>query len=329
MDGLDVSAILGRRREGCHLSLRAPSIQRLAIVRTPASAFALAVAFSVLVVSTVHAETPEVVLDRPRVGEYQPVRGSGWLVWQQNTVKRPQHYDLFARPAERGSKRRINESGTSGANGDIEEGILVYQQFERRRSGLRLFDLATGERSTLRAVNTEHWEYWPSMSGSRLLFGRLQRNGTRRVILFDVSTRDTMTLAKTSDADAFLAPGQVNGDWAVWYRCRDESECNVTRYHIPTGAFEVLPNSGGRQHAPSVGRGGAVYFARAGAGCGRRVRIMRRPLDGPVEELWRLPNGDDIARTHVQRRRRGPTILYDHFSCGNPAQSDAWAISFG
>jgi hypothetical protein len=287
----------------------------------------LVLAIWVATASTVHAAPPEVILDRPRVGEYQPVRGSGWLVWQQNTVDRPRHYDLFARPVDGGSKRKINEPGTSGANGDIEDGVLVYQQFERRRSGLRLFDLTTGERTILRAVNTEHWEYWPSMSGTHLLFGRFHKNGTRRVILFDLATGDSKRLAKIRGADAFLAPGQVNGDWAVWYRCPNESECNVVRYHIPTGESEVLPNSGGRQHAPSVGRRGTVFYARAGSDCGRRVRIIRRPLDGPAEELWRLPNGDDIARSHVQSRRRGTTILYDHFSCGSAVQSDAWEIS--
>jgi len=302
---------------------------RPAIARTLVSVLALGVAIWVVTASPVNAGTPEVILDRPRVGEYQPVRGSGWLAWQQNTLERPQHYDLLARPADGGSKFRINEPGTNGANGDIQDGVLVYQQFERRRSGLRLFDLTTRERSTVTAVNTEHWEYWPSMSGTNLLFGRLQKNGSRFVILFDLSTGDSTRLARTRNADAFLAPGQVNGDWVVWYRCPNENECNVHRYHIPTAESEVLPNSGGRQHAPSVGLRGTVFYARAGSDCGRRVRIMRRPLDGPAEELWRLPNGDDIARTHIQPRPRGTTILYDHFGCGRPVQSDAWAISFG
>jgi hypothetical protein len=53
---------------------------------------------------------------------------------------------------------------------------------------------------------------------------------------------------------------------------------------------------------------------------------MRQPLQGQAEELWRLPNGDDIGRTHAQVRPHGNTILYDHFSCGGAAESDAWLI---
>ena len=110
-----------------------------------------------------HAGTPEVILGRPRVGEFQPVRGSGWLAWQQNTRKRPRHYDVIARSVDTGSQTRVNPPGTNGANGDIEGDRLVYQQFERGRSGLRFFDLSTGERSKPPSgINTEHWEYWPS-----------------------------------------------------------------------------------------------------------------------------------------------------------------------
>jgi hypothetical protein len=273
------------------------------------------------------ASIPEVILDRPRVGEYQPVRGGGWIAWQQNTTRRPRHYDVVARPVEGGSRLRVNPPGTNGANGDIEDGLLVYQQFEGGRSGLRFFDLTIRERSNpQRGINTEHWEYWPSMSGPWLLFGRLQANGTRRIILFDRSTGVSRRLAKTRGPDAFLAPGQVNGDWAVWYRCPSESECNIVRYRISTGESDILPNPGGRQQSPSVDRNGTVYYVRSGGACGRRTRLMRQPLQGPAEELWRLPNGDDIGRTHAQVRPHGNTILYDHFGCGQDAESDAWQL---
>lgn len=272
------------------------------------------------------AATPQIILGRPRVGEYQPVRGDGWIAWQQNTTSRPRHYDVIGRLADGGSRYRVNAPGTDGANGDIEDGLLVYQQFERGRSGIRFFDLTTGDRTNPPpGVNTEHWEYWPSMSGTWLLFGRLQGNGTRRLILFDLSTGVSRRLARTRGPDAFLAPGQVNGDWAVWYRCPSESECNVVRYRISTGELEVIPNPRDRkQHSPSVDRDGTAYYVRESGECGNRARLMRRSPGGPSEELWRLPNGDDIGRTHAQVRRLGTTILYDHFSCGRDAESDAW-----
>jgi hypothetical protein len=125
----------------------------------------------------------------------------------------------------------------------------------------------------------------------------------------------------------FLAPGQVNGEWAVWYRCPSRSECNIVRYHITTGESVAIANPRAlRYHAPSVDDEGTVYYARAKGRCGNRVRMIRERLDGSSEELWRLPNGDDIGRMHTQVRPRGNTILYDHFSCGQAAESDAWQL---
>jgi hypothetical protein len=292
---------------------------------------ALVVAVTALVAAAppVSAATPHVVLDRPRVGEYQPVRGDGWIAWQQNSRKRPGHYDVFVRPVDGGSRVKVNIPGTNGANGDIEGDVLVYQQFEKRRSGLRFFDLTTHQRTVPPSgVNTEQWEYWPSTSGRWLLFGRLQHNGTRRIILFDLSNGDAKNLAKIRGKDAFLAPGQVSGDWVVWYRCPADSSCNVIRYQISTGESEIIANPHeAQQHSPSVGTGGTVYYARGRGRCGNRVTLMRQPLEGEAEELWRLPNGDDIGRTHAQMRPRGTTILFDHFSCGQPAESDGWQIT--
>lgn len=296
----------------------------------PSLLAALAVALTTLAATapSAVASNPEVILDRPRIGEYQPIRGAGWIAWQQNSMKRPSHFDVFVRPTDGGSRIRVNAPGTNGANGDIEGDLLVYQQFEQRRSGLRFFDLETGERShPPSGVNTEQWEYWPSTSGRWLLFGRLNRNGARRLILFDLSTGDGKQLARVRGRDAFLSPGQVNGDWAVWSRCPADSPCNVVRYHISAGESDVIPNPGGRRHhAPSVDTHGTVYYARGRGPCGSRVRLIRQPLEGEEEELWRLPNGDDIGRTHTQVRPRGNTILFDHFSCGRSAESDGWQL---
>jgi len=269
-----------------------------------------------------------VILDGPRVGEYQPIRGGGWIAWQQNTRKRPTHFDLYVRPADGGSKLRVNAGGLNGANGDIEDNLLVYQQFNRKRSGLRFFDLTTHERSSPPSgVNTEQWEYWPSQSGVWLLFGRLMHSGTRRLILFDLSTGETRVLAKVRSDSASLAPGQVNGDWAVWSRCAPESPCNVVRYRISTDESDLISNPDHReQHSPSVNANGTVYFARGNGDCGNRVRLIRQRLDGSEKQLWHLPNGDDIGSTHLQMRPSGNTLLYDEFSCGRPVESDAWQL---
>jgi len=307
-----------------------PSATRRARRRVASVALTLAMVIQCLISAAPNARAggPEVVLGRPRVGEFQPVRGSGWIAWQQNTRKRPRHYDVRVQSVDGDSGFRVNPAGTNAANGDIEGDLLVYQQFEGGRSGLRFFNLATRERSDPPpGVNTDAWEYWPSTSGRWLLFGRLQKNATRRVILFDLSTGEAKRLAKVKGAGRFLAPGQVNGEWAVWSRCPSKSECNVVRYHIATGESVPIDNPRGlRYHAPSVDGEGTVYYARARSRCGDRVRLIRERLDGSSEELWRLPNGDDIGRTHAQVRPRGNTVLFDHFSCGRAAESDAWQL---
>jgi hypothetical protein len=176
-------------------------------------------------------------------------------------------------------------------------------------------------------VNTDQWEYWPSLSGRWLLFGRLYGNGTRRIILFDLSTNTARRLDKVRRDRAFIAPGQVNGDYAVWHKCRSARKCDVVRYHIPDGARRTIPNPTGRQHAPSVAEDGTVFFARSRGRCGSGVRLVRYSLDGTSTVLWQLPSGDDIGATSVHLEADGTTmVLYDHFACREAAESDAWRI---
>ena len=274
------------------------------------------------------AATPNLLLGRPHVGEYQPVRGERFLAWQQNTRRKPDHFDVYARPLTGGGRFKINAPKTNGANGDIDGDVLVYQQFNKRKSDLKFFDLVDRERtSPPQGVDTDQWEYWPSMSGRYLMFGRLYRDGLRRIVLFDLSTLTSRGLDRVRGADSFLGPGQVNGDYAVWYKCRSNTECDVVRYHIPEGTSEEIPNPGGRQYAPSVAPDGTVYFARSRGRCGTGVRLVRRPLDGEATVLWRLPGGDDVGTTNVYANSQGVnTVLYDHFACEERAESDAWEI---
>ena len=94
-----------------------------------------------------------------------------------------------------GDAFKVNAAGTQGANGGIEGDLLVYQQFERGRSDLRFFDLGSKDRtSPPRGVNTRRWEYWPTISGQWLLFGRRAGDESREIILYDLSTRDATRL---------------------------------------------------------------------------------------------------------------------------------------
>jgi hypothetical protein len=275
----------------------------------------------------VGAANPTLLLGGPHAGEFQPARGDGFLAWQQNTEKTPGHYDVFARPLEGGTRLKINAPGTNGANGDIDGSQLVYQQFDGGRSDLKLFDLTDHVRSTPpQGVNTDQWEYWPSMSGDWLLFARLYGNHVRKIFLFDLTTEASRLVGKVRGPDAFLAPGQVNGDYAVWSTCRSSTQCDVVRYHIPDRAKQVIPNSGLRQHAPSVTPDGTVYYVRS-RGCGKNVKIVRLPIGGEPSVIWGLPSGDDVGSTKAYVDQQGvTTFYYDHFTCGRLAKSDVWEI---
>ena len=270
---------------------------------------------------------PEILLGQPRVGEFQPVRGDDFLAWQQNTRANPGKYDVFARPIEGGGRFQVNPERLHAANGDIDGDLLVYQQFKRRRSQIRFFDLVSRDHSSPPSgVNTKQWEYWPSMSGPWLLFGRLYDSGKRRIILFDLTDGTSQRLDRTRGANAFLAPGQVSGDYAVWHRCTRRS-CNVVRYHIPDATKTQIPNPGGRQYSPSVTAAGTVYFARSSGECGEGVRLIRRPLDGESQVVARIQSGDDIGSTNTYVDGQGiTTLLYDQFDCARAAISDAWQM---
>ena len=275
------------------------------------------------------AVTPELILGRNRIGEFQGTMGSGFIAWQQNSRAHPDHYDVFARPIDGGQAFKVNAGRTNGANGSIEGDTLLYQQFRGHDSDLKLFDLATTTRSPLPpGVNSAQWEYWPSISGDHLLFGRLSPRGLRRIILFDTASGDATTLARIRGRGTFLAPGQVNGDYAVWSRCGSRTRCSVVRYRISDGDESVIPNQGKRDHAPSVTSDGIVYFARSGGACGTGTKIVRFiPGENTTTTLWQLPNGDDVGTTRVSVDPGGSTTLvYDHFACGSAVESDVWEI---
>jgi hypothetical protein len=274
------------------------------------------------------AVTPTLIMGRNRVGEFQGVRGGQFIAWQENSRRSPRHYELFARRLGGGGAFKVNAAGTNGANGGIDGDVLLYQEFGKGKSDLRLFDLTDRSRSSPpRGVNTAQWEYWPSMSGDHLLFGRLYKSGLRRIILFDVASRDATSLDKVKGSGRFLAPGQVNGDYAVWSKCATKRRCNVVLYRISDGTKTTIPNSGGRDHAPSVTPDGVVYFARSGGACGSGTKILRFLPGGPATILWRLPSGDDVGTTRAFLDAGGETtVFYDHFACGLATESDVWEI---
>jgi hypothetical protein len=215
--------------------------------------------------------------------------------------------------------------------GDFTSGRLVYQQYRgnprgRGHSGLFLFDIASGARSKVPEVNSRQWEYWPSTSGSWLLFARWNPNKeVRRVFLYNLDTGERRVLDRTRGRNAFLGPGQVNGNFAVWYACRPR--CDVFRYDIASRAETMIENPGSYQRAPSVTPGGTAYFSRGGKRCGTSVSLVRAPAQGAQEVLVKLQKGLDIGDTYAHGPPDGSSeVYYERNVCGRAAASDIYKV---
>jgi hypothetical protein len=290
---------------------------------------AVALAAGVLVglgpAARAQAVTPEPVMSSA-AGEFQPVRDNGFLAWQRNTKKRPNRFNVFAMP-DGEDRFKVNAGKTNAANGGIDGTSLVYQEYKGGQSDLKFFDLLTQKRTgPPKGVNTKFWEYWPRMSGQWILFGRLLDNGDRKLILYDRNARTGQQVDMTTSPNGFLAPGQVSGDYAVWYKCPPSEDCDVYRYQISTDDKFKIPNPGNTQHAPSVTRQGTVYFARNE--CGSQIRLMRYPLDGPATVLTQLPRGGDVSSTRTHIADNGAVeLFYEHNVCQDPVGSDLWKIT--
>lgn len=290
--------------------------------------FAVAAIWALASQGSAQAVTEISVLTR-KAGEFQPARGPDRLAWEQNTRAHPRHYDVIARPVDGGGRTRVNPRGSNAAMGGIDGHLLVYQQFRRQRSNIKFYDLATGQRSNPpRAVNSRDWEYWPSLSESWLLFARLDSDGDRRrLLLFNLATGERRTLDSTNSQNAFVTPGQVNGNYAVWTTCKSGTRCNVYRYEITSDTTVLIPNPGKYQRAPSVSPAGTVYFSRGGRQCGQRVELIRYPLNGPETVLLQLPEVLDIRDTYAYTEPNGIThVYYERSGCGNPTASDIYKV---
>jgi hypothetical protein len=221
--------------------------------------------------------------------------------------------------------RRANGWGTNGFPGGIDGDTLVFQETRRRQSSLFLYDLASGMREDPPAgVNTRQWEWRPSVSGDWLLFGRqLTARKRDQVILRNVQTGASILLDQVSwRGRKGAVPGQVSGNYAVWYRCMPR--CDVHLYDIAAGTRTRLTNQVGRHHYyPAVTDDGTVYFVRSRSGCGASVQLMRRAPGGRAVVLASFPARREVAQTSAVENADGSTtLLYDRFHC----KTFAWDV---
>jgi hypothetical protein len=168
------------------------------------------------------------------------------------------------------------------------------------------------------------------MSGQWMLFGREGlKTGVRRIVLYNLETRASRTLARTKSRKLRLEPGQVNGKFAVWAKCSPK-RCNVVRYNIAARRKLKVPNRAGSQYAPSVTRAGTVHFVRAASPrCGSKVRLMRFTPGRGSTRVARLSGRVNIGDTYSYTDQFGNAeVLYDRFACGSRAGSDLFSVAF-
>ncbi|MGH2738242.1 MAG: InlB B-repeat-containing protein [Actinomycetota bacterium] len=294
-------------------------------------AAAVFVSASVAVPPAVSAQgaTEIPVLATP-AGEFQPARTSNALAWERNTMARPNEYAVMVQP-DGGGPIQANRPDTSAAMGDFLGDRLLYQQYRgnprrRGRSDLFLFDVTSGARSKVAGVNSRQWEYWPSASGAWLLFGRWNpHSNVRRLMLHNLDSGERRVVEKVKGRKSFLGPGQVNGNYAVWYVCHPR--CEVLRYDITARTTSAIANPGSYQRAPSVTAGGTVYFSRGGRRCGASAALVRASLQGEQQVLVELQDGLDVADTYAYTQPNGSIeVYYERNVCGRRAGSDIYKV---
>ena len=202
--------------------------------------------------------------------ERHPAVGDDYMTWSQYPHGRTGRTRVFARPTG-GERFRVSAEGTRGYAGGVDGTMLVYQQVSNGNSNIKLFNAETRTRTNPpAAVNTRHWEWSPTMSGQWLLYGRIgsSRRPVRQVLLFDLVTNEKRVLGSIRKGSALLVPGQINGNYAVFWRLGNK-DGKVFVYDIASQTMETIASER-YDYAPSVTSDGDVYWAPIG-------RWMRDP----------------------------------------------------
>jgi hypothetical protein len=262
------------------------------------------------------APLPLVPLRTTAAQEVVPSADATHLAWSQFPRRGTAFTSLYMQTSG-GPRVRVNRPGTHGWSGGFDGDTFVYQEAGGRQSNLQLYDVPTGARSAPQpGVNTLAWEWRPTLSGSQLLFGRsLLNQRIDQVLLRDLTTGSTRVLDRIRWRNGFVAPGQVNGNYVVWWRC--DRFCNVFIHDIAASTTTKIGNPGSHQYAASVTSDGTMYFVRSGRACGSVARLMRRPQPlGPPKVVAPLPWGQDISSTYALENADGTTtVLFGHIRC--------------
>ena len=291
-----------------------------------------------LVATTLGAQGIEqqVPVRATKAWESQPAEDAGVLAWLQGSRTGS---DAYAKPDGQG-RIRLNAKSWDGAMGGIDGNVVAIEQYRRTFSAwvnrgdgqadIKLFDLTTKQRSEPPdGVNTKNWEFWPSIDGDWLLFGRVTQRAAG-VILFNLSTLESRKLTWVSLHHLRYVPsaGQVNGNYATYDRCsRDGSTCNVFRYDIALQTSTKLPRGARWEFGSSVRTDGTTYYWRSTTSCPYRSKLVRRSLDGHEAIVAALRSGWVSGDSYVYEKPDGSVdvLFARHNACGR-GESDIYKV---
>ena len=256
-----------------------------------------------LLAVTASAATAPVPVKASTRNEITPAAGGEYIAWAKSRRGHPRLYDVWAQRGT-GAAIRVNARGTTGWLGGIDGSRLVYQQVRGGwQADIRIFDLETRRRSQPAYVNTSRWEWGPTISGDWLLFARgvVYSSSRQEIVLRNLATGEVRVLDAVRNKRAALEPGQVNGTYAVWTRCRSvpHFDCDVFRYDIAAQTKTQMPPTGQVLYGPSVTPSGTTYYSRGNRGCGAGSELAKTTLDGATEVLHLFPGAQDIGVTYA------------------------------
>ena len=267
----------------------------------------------------------------PPVNEQSPSAAPSYFAWVQNSRSHPHLYNVYAQHDGR-TRYRVNPVGTQAGLGTGMDGTtLVYTQTHGAKSSIMMFDLQRKKRFAPPAgVNTPNLEDEPTISGDWLLFHRLEQGSSPReqVILRNVHTGETRTIASVGGRVAQLEAGQVNGDWAVFTKSVNGTRFNVWLYQISTRTLTVVPNPRDRVHsAAAVNPFGTVYFEESGSRCGSNATVEVYPIGGPMITAGTLRPGIDMFHPFMFEHASTDSFMFAKLHCAGGA-TDVFESNF-
>lgn len=301
---------------------------------------ALACALGTLVATAAPAVAvePVVVVDTDKP-EHGPAASTTYLAW---IVFSGKNFNPSIRAEAIGSDAsfRVNPQGTFAFTGGIDGSTLIYEQFtDTQKSDLVMVDLSMRtELEVPDGVNTDAWEFAPSISGSHLLFGRTIRHG-EEMILFDTSTDTSQVIATRTSTEQRLKgalPLQVNGNYAVWEQSAikrktgDLISRDIILYDIAAATTTKLPKTDPERpslYGPSVDQDGTVYFGRSSFACGENAQLVSRQLDGTESILYAFPTNKNFRfSSAVDNPDNTTDVYFDRFDCRADDFGDIWRL---